>query len=216
MARGRHGARHRTSWRPLAVAAVGASVLLTSGYGVWAGLFATATSAAETTTTGTLRLAMTGNGVGFSQPVSVLAPGDTVHRYVDLAQSGTLDAQQLTLSLAASTSNALVGTDAKALRLSVASCSGAWTPATGACTGTTTVLVAATTTVAAVISAPVTIVPGTLVAGSTTRLRVTLLLPDNDEVSTNGAAPVGSIQGLSTSLTYTFTQQQRIATTTSS
>jgi hypothetical protein len=207
-------ARRSSPWVPLAAAAVGGALLLASGAGVWAGLSARTSSAPQAAGSGTLSLTLAANGAGFTQPVSALAPGDTVHRYVTLAQAGTIAGQQLTLSLASSTSTLLTGTDARSLRLSVASCSGTWTPATGACSGTTSVLVSPTTTVASAIAAPVTVVAGVL--ATSTPLRVSLLLPDNDEVTTNGVPPASTVQGLSTSLTWTFAVQQRTATTTSS
>lgn len=217
MATGRHAATQRSAWKPLAVAALGAGVLMTTGFGVFASLSATATNTTpQTASSGTLALTLSNNGVGFGQAVTAMAPGDTVHRYVTLTQSGTLAAKDLTLSVTTGTPNALTGTGSSALRFGIATCSGDWTPTTGACNGTTTQVIATTTTLASAITAPVTVAPGTLAPGSTTKLRVTLALPDTNEVTTNGITPTGSVQGLSTTLTWTFAQTQRTATTTSS
>lgn len=41
-------------------------------------------------------------------------------------------------------------------------------------------------------------------------------LPDQNETTVNGTLPANTIQGLSTNLTYTFTETQRAATTTNS
>jgi hypothetical protein len=47
-------------------------------------------------------------------------------------------------------------------------------------------------------------------------LKVSVSLPDKTETTANGVPPAGTIQGLSTSLTWTFTEQRRTATTTTS
>lgn len=213
----RHAAPQRSACKPLAVAALGAGVLLTTGFGVYASLSATATNTTpQTATSGTLALTMGNNGVGFGQAITAMAPGDTVHRYITLTQSGTLAAQNLTLGVTTATPNALTSTSASALRYGIATCTGDWTPTTGACNGTTTQVINPTTTLASAITTPAPITPGTLAAGSTTKLRVTLVLPDTNEVTTNGITPTGSVQGLSTTLTWTFTQTQRTPTTTNS
>ena len=41
-----------------------------------------------------------------------------------------------------------------------------------------------------------------------------ITLPTGSEVTTNGVTPVGTVQGLTTALTWTFTETQRTATTT--
>ena len=43
-----------------------------------------------------------------------------------------------------------------------------------------------------------------------------MTLPDQSETTTNGTLPAGTIQGLSASLTYTFAETQRDATTSNS
>ena len=45
---------------------------------------------------------------------------------------------------------------------------------------------------------------------------MTTTLPDQNETTTNGTLPGGTIQGLSTTLTFTFSETQRAATTTES
>jgi hypothetical protein len=216
---GRHRAdRERSAWRPLAAAAIGASVLVVAVNGAWAGLVARATNTTpQNVAAGTLHLTMTANGTGFSQSVANLAPGDTVRRYVDVANSGTLAADGLTLGVAATGSSTLLADTAagtKALRLSISTCSGTWTPATGACSGTATQVLAATPLGS--FPAPVTLVSGAVAAGQVHRLQVTLLLPDQTETTTNGVAPATTIQGQSVDVTYTFTEAQRAATTTTS
>jgi hypothetical protein len=53
-------------------------------------------------------------------------------------------------------------------------------------------------------------------AGSTVKLQLALSLPDQTETTVNGVRPAGSIQGLSAALTWTFSETQRLATTTGS
>jgi hypothetical protein len=57
--------------------------------------------------------------------------------------------------------------------------------------------------------------PSTL-AGSVSRLKVSITLPVNDEVTVNGVLPAGTVQGVSTALTWTFTMTERTGTTTNS
>jgi hypothetical protein len=211
--------RRRAAWRPLAAATVGGAVLVTTGFGVWASLNATASGAAETVTSGTLKLALAANGTGFNQAISNVAPGDTVNRYVDLTNSGSLDAQALTVQVAATGSSALI-TDGvapattKALRVSIASCSGTWAPTTGACSGTTTSVLSATPLSS--LSTATSLIAGAIPSGNVAHLQITTQLPDQNETTVNGNLPATTIQGQSATLTYTFGETQRTATTTNS
>lgn len=175
-----------------------------------------ATSATPiTATAGTLRLTLADNGVGFTQPVSAIAPGDTIKRYVTLTAGGTLDATGLTLVVAPSASNALTvdGATTRSLRVAVNSCSSSWTVATGTCTGTTTALVAAAPL--ASYASPVSLSSGPITAGTTVALQVVLTLPDQDETTLNGVAPTTTVQGQSATLAWSFTVRQRATTITS-
>ena len=220
MRTGRHAAPRRSPWRPLAAAVLGASVLVVAGNGVWAALSATAFNATpQRATSGTLSLTLGNNGAGFSQPVANVAPGDVVHRYVEVANNGTLAGQALTLAVTSSTPGGTLIADTaagtRALRLSVNSCTnGTWTATSGTCSGTVTPLLPST--VLSALSSPATLVAGAVPAGQVLRLQLTLQLPDQNETTTNGAAPATTIQGQSTELTYTFAETQRTASTTSS
>lgn len=211
--------RRRAAWRPLAAATVGAGILVGTGFGVWATLNATASGTAESISSGTLKLTMAANGTGFSSAISNLAPGDVVNRYVDLTNSGTLDAQALTVQVAATGSQALI-TDGvspattKALRVSITSCSVAWAPATGTCSGTTSQVLAATAVSG--LSAATSIIPGSIPAGTLAHLQISTQLPDQTETTVNGTVPATTVQGQSATLTYTFGESQRTATTTNS
>ncbi|OLR94063.1 TasA family protein [Actinokineospora bangkokensis] len=212
--------RRKSAWRPLAVAASGAAVLVAVGAGVWATLSAQAVNTTpEQVTSGTLKLTLANNGAGFGQSVSNLAPGDVVNRFVTLTNGGTLDGQALTMQVAATGSAALItdGTGSsttKALRVAVDSCPTAWAPTTGTCSGTVTNLLAATPLSA--LSTAATLVSGSVTAGANEYLRVQLTLPDQNETTVNGTLPASTIQGLTANLTYTFTETQRTATTTNS
>lgn len=211
----RHAApARRSAWRPLAAAAAGLAVLVIGGQGVFAALSATASSAPQAATAGTLSLTLAPNGAGFTQPVAALAPGDTVHRYVDLTNGGSLAGAGLTVAVA-STGSVVLRTDTtRGLRVTVTSCSTAWTPSTGACTGgATTPLVSSALLGSLSTPAPLA---ATVPAGQVLRLQVSLRLPDQDETTVNGAPPAGTVQGQSASLTWTFSETQRTATTTSS
>ncbi|HWB67384.1 MAG TPA: TasA family protein [Mycobacteriales bacterium] len=218
----RHSRHERPAWRPLAAAVAGGAVLIATGFGVWASLDATASNTtAQHVTSGTLKLQLSDNGDGFTQAVSNLAPGDVVNRYVDLANNGSLDAKGMTLGIVASPNNALV-TDGsspsttKALHVTVTQCTGGtWAPSTGVCSGTTSS--ALSSTVLSTLSTPQSLTGLTTIGnGTTIHLQVTLTLPDQTETTTNGTLPTNTIQGLSTDLTYTFTEGQRDATTTTS
>ena len=208
--------RRRAAWRPFAAAAAGAAVLVGTGFGVWATLNATATGSDEAISSGTLKLTMAANGVGFSSAITNMAPGDVVNRYVNLTNGGTLDAQNLTVQVGGTGSSALLtdGTSSKGLRVSINACSVAWNPANGACTGTATSILAATP-VSGLANA-VNIGAGAIAAGGAQYLQVSTQLPDQSETTINGTLPSGTIQGQTATLTYTFGETQRNATTTTS
>jgi hypothetical protein len=211
----------RPAWRPLAGAVAGGALLVTAGFGVWASLSATAfNTTPHSISSGTLSLTLADNGAGFTSTVSNMAPGDVVNRYVDLTNGGTLDAQGLTLGVAATGSTTLItdGTSpaTKALRVSVSSCSTSWTPTTGVCSasGTVTSLLAATPLSS--LSTAASLISGAVAHAAIVHLQVSVQLPDQAETTTNGTAPATTIQGQSASLTYTFSEAQRTATTTNS
>jgi hypothetical protein len=211
--------RRRAAWRPFAAAAAGAAVLVGAGFGVWASLNATASGSAESVSSGTLKLTMAANGTGFQNAISNLAPGDIVNRYVDLSNSGTLDAQNLTVQVAGTGASVLL-TDGvspsttKALKVSITSCTAAWAPTTGTCSGTTSTVLAATTISG--LSTATNIIAGSIPAGTVAHLQISTQLPDQTETTVNGNAPATTIQGQSATLTYTFGEAQRTATTTNS
>jgi spore coat-associated protein N len=196
------------------------SVGLLTSAGVYAALSGQATGA-EAVTSGTLNLTLSADvGAGFSNFTGKMAPGDTDNVYVDLNNTGTLaTAAGMTLWVAGSPLNALTNGSAAGEGLTVAAtqCSVAWTLATGVCSGTTTPILA-TAQISTFNTAGTAVnllnIPALAAsAGQVAHLQVSLGLVAT-EVSTNGVAPTPTIQGLTTTLTYTFTEQQRIGIAT--
>jgi len=206
----------RITPRRVATAAVVATVgLLLTAFSVFAGLNANANSGATAFGSGTLKLTMAANGTGFTTGVTNMAPGDVVNRYVALTNGGTLDATGLGLQVADSASTKLTTDATNGLHATITSCSVAWSPTAGTCGGTTTVLVN-NASLASMIATPSTIVAGAVPAGTVYNLQVSIQLPNQNETTTNGVLPAGTIQGLTSSITWTFTENQRTATTTNS
>jgi hypothetical protein len=213
IAPGEGNPRRRRTTVAVAFAALGLAI---TGIGVYAGLQATASNAAaQTVTSGTLKLVYADNGVGFSQSILLMAPGDVVNRFVDLSNTGTLAGKNLTLGVADASSTKLTTDATNGLHVTVSSCTVAWVVAanTGTCAGTTTVLLN-NAALSALVSSPSSLVSGAV--ASAYQLKISLTLPDQNEITTNGTLPVGTIQGLSASLTWSFNEAQRDAATTNS
>jgi hypothetical protein len=210
----------RPNPRLIAAFAVGAAGLAITGGGVYAALNATASNTtAQNASSGVLSLTMADNGTGFSQGVSNLAPGDVMNRYVTLTQGTGLDAKDLALKVTDATPTLLTTDATKGLRVTVRQCVGGdWTvTGAGACTGTgaTTAVVVDDVPLSTLATTPDSLA-ATVTAGSTLKLQIALTLPNQDETTVNGARPAGTIQGLSSALTWTFSETQRTATTTGS
>jgi len=191
-------------------AIIGGGALVSSS--VFASLTAVAT-ASTSVTSGTLSLtdtATAGSG-GLVTAIAGMAPGDTRNRYLTLLNGGTLDAETPTVRIATG-GNALTTDGTKGLRITINACSVAWTQATGACSGTTTAVLASTSALALVADTALTL-PSNL-AGASSALKISIALPNATEVTTDGVFPGGTIQGLTTTLAWTFTESQRTATTT--
>jgi hypothetical protein len=203
----------RSGTRIALAAAFAMGVLGLVGAGVYAGLNATATGT-QTVTSGTLSLVVaTDVGAGFGQTYSNMAPGDVVNSYVTLTNGATLAAQTLTLGVSPGTVNEL--SDAtKGLTVTINECSTAWTLATGTCTGSSSLM--ASTPVNTLMTTPGTLVAGSIATSAIYHLQVSITLPNQNETTVNGTPPTTTIQGLSTTLNFTFNELQRTATTTNS
>ena len=217
--------RHGLSWRTAASGVIGLSLLAIASTGVLAGLNATTSNATpHTVDAGTLRLTMsaTNPSAGFGSSISNLAPGDVVNRYVTLTNSGTLGSQGLTLTIASSGTPSLITDGAtpattRALRVTVQSCSVAWTQATGLCAGGAGRSEIASTTLSSFASAQA-LTTNTLIPAGGLNLQIQTALPDQFETTVDGNLPLpgNTVQGGSVNLTYTFFETQRTATSTNS
>jgi spore coat-associated protein N len=216
-------ARHSGAFKVTAgIAATAVAGLAITAGGVYALLRAQAfNSTAEVVNTGTLSLTLGSNltSVGFGQTITAMAPGDVVNRYVSLtnaAGTNAVDGKNLVLQLSdQSAPTALTLDAAKGLQVTVQSCTAPWTVTSASCTGGTQgsaiALPAATFT-----TAPQTLVAGAFPAGTTLYYKVGVSLPSSvTETVTNGTPPVGSVQGLASSLRWTFSIDQCDPVTTS-
>ena len=203
----------------VAAAALGGTALISSS------VFAALTASADNTsggsvTTGTLILTQAPSGVtgitgGFATAITSMAPGDVVNRYVDLTSSGTLNSASMTLGASGSPSNALTTNGTAGLQVTIKECSVAWTN-TGTCSGTQTTDLASASVLSLVTPASLTLQANSLLSGAVIHLQIGIALPAGSEVTVNGVLPGGTVQGLTTAVTWTFTETQRIATTTNS
>ena len=203
----------------VAAAALGGTALVSSS--VFAALTASASNTSGgSVTTGTLILTQAPSGVtgitgGFATAITSMAPGDVVNRYVDLTSSGTLNSASMTLGASGSPSNALTTNGTAGLQVTIKECSVAWTNS-GTCSGTQTTDLASTSVLSLVTPASLTLQANSLLSGAVIHLQIGIALPAGSEVTVNGVLPGGTVQGLTTAVTWTFTETQRIATTTNS
>ena len=200
----------------LAVTAVAG--LAVTGTGVYALMRAQAYNSTQTVSAGTLVLTLAGTGSsgGLTSAVANMAPGDTVNRFVEVKNTGTVPGTNLTLQLSdQATANALTTDAVNGLQVTVTSCSQAWTlvAGVGACGGTTTTALT-TTSAVAVKAAPLVLNAGAVAPNGSGYYRVGVSLPAGNEVTVNGTPPLGTVQGLGAALRWTFTLDQRAATST--
>jgi hypothetical protein len=219
--KGKHAKKETTNrTRTLLAAVFAVAVALFTASAVYAGLTAQATGT-EQVSSGTLNLTLSAdtNSIGFSNFAGKMAPGDVDNVAVNLNNTGTLASLAgMTLWVAGSPVNPLTdGTAAgEGLAVTITQCSVAWS-AGGACSGSTTSILAQTqistmnTSGTAVSLSNIPSLAAT--SGQVAHLQVSLTLVGT-EASTNGVLPSPTIQGLTTTLTYTFTEQQRAAITT--
>jgi hypothetical protein len=188
------------------------ALLLLCAAGAGYGAFATFTSSAgvtHTVSSGTVTIALGSTGASTNRlnvDASGIVPGDTIQRSVDLIDSGNQNLASVTLTTSASPSS-LLDTDAtNGLQMVIDRCSVAWTEAgmspafTYTCSGSISIVLASR----AVIGSNLALSNLTaLTAGNTDHLRATLSFP-----STAG----NTFQGLTSTITYTFTGTQRAGT----
>jgi len=215
--------RRSTATKLLASAAVvGGGLALTFG-GAFATLTANATGTSSITA-GTLLLNLVhdGSSNGLPETINNMAPGDVYNVYIDLTNTGTLaSAAGMTLGASANPANALTNDKIPGEGLSVAitMCSQAWTVTTGSpgsasCGGSTTSVLGSTALSSfGTTGEPLSAIPALAASTGAAHLQLQLTLAGT-ETSTNGTLPSATIQGLSTTITWTFTETQRTGVTT--
>jgi len=188
--------------------------------GVYAALSAQSV-ATDSISTGTLNLVQSADvGVGFSAFVGKMAPGDKHNVYVNLSNTGslaTVAGMRLwirAVPVTTLTNGVAVG---EGLTVQIASCSVPWTLATGVCPGTTTVHLAPTAASsmnsAATARALANVPALAAVTGKVAHVQVSLGLVGTEK-SVNGVPPVRTIQGRASTVTFSFTVQQRLGVKT--
>jgi len=216
--KGQHSpARQSNRTRRALAAGFAVSILLLTGAGVYAALTATATGTSAVTS-GTLLMTLTPDGTsgGLPETVTNMAPGDVYNVYVNVNNTGTLaSAAGMTLGAVAAPVTALTNGSiaGEGLTVTMTQCSVAWS-ATGTCAGVTTTILASTLLSAFGTPRALSNVPALVAStGQLAHLQFSLSLAGT-ETSVNGVLPAQTIQGLSTTITWTFTEQQRTGQTT--
>jgi hypothetical protein len=169
--------------------------------------------------TDTLKLTMASSAVGgitggVTAPISNMAPGDVVNRFLDLTNGGTMAGSALDLQLADLPGSTLTSSSSTGLQIAIFECGSQW-GADGKCGSGAGTEVMASIPASTLLTTPTAVRVSSLAAGTTSHLRLQLSLPAGSEVTTNGVLPVGTVQGVTSNITWTFTEAQRLATTTS-
>jgi hypothetical protein len=193
--------RNRSTKLLLSLAALGVAGAM-AGLGTFAS-FTGSTSASQIVASGTVTLNL-GAVNRLTVGATGVAPGDTLQRAFDLTNAGTLDMASISLTSTA-TASSLLDTDAtNGLQMVVDRCSNAWTesgpPYTYTCSGATTTIIASRAVIGSNLSMAGL---SALTAGGTDHLRLTLTFP---------SAAGNTFQNQSSTLLYTFTGTQRVAT----
>jgi hypothetical protein len=188
------------------------ALLLLCAAGAGFGAFATFTSSASVTHTvssGTVTIALGATGAPTNRlnvDATGIVPGDTIQRSVDLLNTGNQNLASITLTTSAAPSSLLDTDGTNGLQMTIDRCSVAWTEAgvapayTYSCSGSTTTVLASR----AVIGSNLALASlSATTAGVTDRLRVTLSFP---------SAAGNTFQGLTSTISYTFTGTQRSGT----
>jgi hypothetical protein len=201
----------------LTLAGVALSAIALVSSSVYATLTATAFNTSPITAVSeTLILTQGSAGAsgGIESNISAMAPGDIVYRFLDLTNSGTMAGTSLTLQVIDGLASSLSTNATNGLQITLHECSVAWTQAGATCSGSTTSVLSSTSLNSLATATSISV--SSLSASSVSRLRISIALPVSSEVTTNGVLPVGTIQGESSELTWTFQESQRNATTSSS
>ena len=128
--------------------------------------------------------------------------------------TGTLSLTQAASGVAGITGGFTTAITAMGPGDTVKNCTVDWTSA-GVCSGTQTTALASTSASALTAAAAALTLPSTL-AGAVSHLQIGISLPAGSENVLNGVLPGGTIQGLTTAITWTFNETERTGTTTNS
>lgn len=183
-----------------------------AGLGTYA-TFTSTTSATQTVTAGTVVIALGTAGTATNRltiAATGIVPGDTIQRAVDLTNSGNQNLASITLTTVTQTASTLLDSDTtNGLQMTIDKCSlaGGWTesafPYTYTCpAGTITHPLVSRPIIGSTIALTGTTLSA-LTAAGVDHLLVTLTLP---------AIAPNTLQGLSSTIQYTFTATQRAAT----
>jgi spore coat-associated protein N len=200
----RLGRSRKLFWTVGALGVAGAM----AGLGTFA-TFTSTTSASQSVTSGTVTIALGATGAATNRltvNATGVVAGDTIQRSFDLTNTGNQSLASISLTTTASPSS-LLDTDAtNGLQMVVDKCSVAWTEAgtspafTYTCGGTLTTVVASQGVIGS--NLPLSL-SAALSPGGTNHCRITLTLPSGTG---------NTFQGLTSTITYSFTGTQRAAT----
>jgi spore coat-associated protein N len=199
-------------------AVIGGMAMVSSG--VYAGLNAQAFNASpQSVTTDTLKLTMAPSAVsgltgGVTTAIANVAPGDVVNRFLEIANTGTMTGSALKLAITDAASTALTSNGTAGLQVAIFECATQWTTSTGLCAGLPGTSVMSSTPASTLLTTPTAVTVTSLGSGVTSHLRLQITLPPGTETTLNGVLPVGTIQGLTSTITWTFSEVQRTATVT--
>jgi spore coat-associated protein N len=191
----------------LSLAALGVAGAL-AGMGTFATFTAT-TSASQSVSSGTVVIALGNTGASTNRltvNASGLVPGDTIQRSFDLSNTGSQDLASIALTTSASPSSLLDTDTTNGLQMVIDRCSAAWTESGSSpafsysCSGSTTTII----TSRAVIQSSLAMAGlSALTAAGSDHLRLTLTFP---------SSAGNTLQGLTSTLTYSFLGTQRNGT----
>jgi hypothetical protein len=136
-----------------------------------------------------------------------------VNRFLDLTNGGSMAGSALDLKLADAANTTLTSSSTVGLQIAIFECANAW-GADGKCGIGDGEVVMASTPAATLLSTATTVGVASLASGAVSHLRLQLSLPAGEEFTVNGALPVGTVQGVTSNITWTFTEAQRAATIT--
>lgn len=206
-------ARGTAGWNPgaqgvariLLAGALGAIAVLGASEAGF-GLLTATTARAGTVTSGTVGLTIPAAGASnrLSVSASDMYPGMSVYRAFDLRNSGTVAFKSVALTSTATASSALDTDATNGLQITITRCSQAWTESgsspdfTYSCAGTTTTALASR----AAIATSVALSNLGLTGGTTNHLLLTMTLASTSPTS---------MQGLSSTISYSFTGTVRDA-----